>query len=101
PIREAIGTSQDILLKGYIAIGISLLLAYSLLYLFIRSFNKRIYVLRHAMDDVAKGKFEIEDLNLGTDEIGEVYKDLTVTVDSIKNLIEEVYIHKISEEQLK
>lgn len=101
PIKEAIHDSQGIILKGYAIIAVSLLIALSLLYLFIKSFNKRIYTLRHAMDNVSQGNFELERLDLGTDEIGEVYKDLYTTVESIKKLIQEVYVHKINEEQLK
>src|SRR5699024_7535815 len=65
------------------------------------SFNRRIYTLRNAMDNVAQGKFSIKKQDLGGDEIGEVYRDIDKTVESIQQLIEEVYIHIINEEQWK
>lgn len=101
PIQEVIKDSDKVLLKGYLIVSVSLIASVSLLTLFISSFNKRIYILRNAMDNVAKGNLQIKELNLGKDEIGQVYKDLGLTVESIKQLINEVYIHKINKEQLK
>lgn len=101
PIQEVIKDSNTVLLKGYFIVILSIIVSVTLIYLFIKSFNRRIYTLRHAMYNVAQGNFEIKELDLGLDEIGQVYKDLDVTVDSIKQLINEVYIHQINEEQWK
>ena len=101
PVKDVIKESNDILIRGFTIVLLSLLLSISLIALFIKSFDRRIHTLRHAMYNVAKGNFKIEKQDLGGDEIGEVYRDLDLTVESIQQLINEVYIHKINEEQWK
>src|SRR5690625_1213334 len=101
PIQDVIQDSDRVLIRGFIVVSLSLLLSITLIVLYTRSFNRRIYTLRTAMDNVAQGKLSIEKRDLGGDEIGEVYRDLDKTVESIQQLIDEVYIHKINEEQLK
>lgn len=101
PIQDVIKDANSVLFKGYTIVIISIVISVTLFYLFIRSFDRRIYTLRHAMDNVAKGNFEIEKRNLGEDEIAQVYHDLELTVESIQQLINKVYIHQINEEQWK
>jgi len=101
PIQDVIEDANNVLFRGYTIIIISLVISISLILLLIKSIVQRIYSLRHAMDNVAQGNFEIKKLDLGEDEIGQAYQDLEVTVDSIKQLINEVYIHQINEEQWK
>jgi len=101
PVKDVIHESNVILIRGFTIVILSLLISISLIALFIKSFDRRIYTLRHAMYNVAKGNFKIDKQELGGDEIGEVYRDLDSTVESIQQLINEVYIHKINEEQWK
>lgn len=101
PIQDVIKDSNSILIRGFLIVVVSLIVSITLIVLFIRSFDRRIYTLRNAMDNVAQGKFSIQKQDLGGDEIGEVYRDLDQTVESIQQLIDEVYIHKINEEQWK
>lgn len=101
PIQDVIQDSDRVFIRGFIVVALSLLVSITLIVLYIRSFNRRIYTLRTAMDNVAQGKLSIEKRDLGGDEIGEVYRDLDKTVESIQQLIDEVYIHKINEEQSK
>src|SRR5699024_3018243 len=76
PIQDVIQDSDRVLIRGFIVVALSLLLSITLIVLYIRSFNRRIYTLRTAMDNVAQGKLSIEKRDLGGDEIGEVYRDL-------------------------
>jgi len=101
PIQDVIKDANSVLFKGYTIVVISIIISVTLIYLFIRSFDRRIYTLRHAMDNVSKGHFEIKERDLGADEIAQVYRDLELTVDSIQRLIKKVYIHQINEEQWK
>lgn len=101
PIKDVIKDSNEILLRGFTIVILSLLVSITLIALFIKSFDRRIHTLRRAMYNVAKGNFKIDKQDLGGDEIGEVYRDLDLTVESIQQLIDEVYIHKINEEQWK
>ncbi len=101
PIQDVIKDSNSVLIRGFIIVMFSLIVSITLIVLFIKSFDQRIYTLRTAMDNVAQGKLSIQKNDLGGDEIGEVYRDLDKTVESIQQLIDEVYIHKINEEQLK
>ncbi|WP_238456173.1 sensor histidine kinase [Lederbergia galactosidilytica] len=101
PVEDVIKDSKKVLYNGFLIVMICLLVSITLIGLFIKSFDKRIYQLRSAMNNIAKGNFDIEERKLGGDEIGQAYEDLVVTADSIKELINEVYIHKINEEQWK
>lgn len=101
PIEDVIKDSRKVLYNGFLIVTICLIVSITLIGLFIKSFDKRIYQLRDAMNNIAKGNFDIKDRKLGGDEIGQAYEDLVVTADSIKELINEVYIHKINEEQWK
>ncbi|MCJ7842072.1 sensor histidine kinase [Lederbergia sp. NSJ-179] len=101
PIEDVIKDSKEVLYKGFLIVLVCLITSITLIVLFIQSFDKRIYQLRDAMNNIAKGRFHIKKQNLGEDEIGGAYRDLEVTADSIKQLINEVYIHKINEEQWK
>lgn len=101
PVQDVIKDSNSVLIRGFVIVIASVIVSISLILLFVRSFDRRIYTLRDAMDKVAQGKFSIKNLDLGGDEIGEVYRDLDKTVQSIQQLIAEVYIHEINDEQMK
>ncbi|MBO0993366.1 sensor histidine kinase [Bacillus sp. SD088] len=101
PIEDVIKDSKSVLYNGFLIVMICLIISITLIGLFIRSFDKRVHLLRNAMNNIAKGNFAIKERKLGGDEIGQAYDDLVLTADSIKQLINEVYVHKINEEQWK
>jgi two-component system, sensor histidine kinase YesM len=101
PVKDVMKEPNRVLLKGFTVVIGCILISISLIVLFIRTFDRRVNLLKHAMNKVSKGDFEIKKQIEGKDEIGEVYRELTITAESIKKLINEVYIHKIKEEKWK
>lgn len=101
PVKEVVSEADNVLIKGFAIIIGCVLMSLTLLILFIRSFDRRINVLKQAMNKVSKGDFNITENIAGKDEIGEVYRELNITINSIKKLINEVYIHRINEETYK
>lgn len=68
---------------------------------FSKNISRRINSLRVEMHKVVTGDFNISNDIQGKDEIGQLYADLNIMIDSIKKLINEVYVEKIQKEKLK
>lgn len=68
---------------------------------FSKGISSRINSLRREMHRVVNGDFYIRERIYGTDEIGQLYQDLKFMMESIRNLINQVYVQKIQEEKLK
>ncbi|WP_079710806.1 cache domain-containing sensor histidine kinase [Paraliobacillus ryukyuensis] len=99
PVETLMKKPNQIFIRGF-AVTLGALIVSIVAYrFFIRSFNNRIVTLKQAMFKVAKGRFNIGKQMVGKDEIGEVYDELYQTTQSIQQLIEEVYVHKIKEER--
>lgn len=101
PVEKVMRDANEVLLKGFTIIISCIVISIMLLYLFIRSFDRRIRILKGAMHKVSNGNFDITENIAGRDEIGEVYRELNITINSIQDLINKVYIHKINEETYK
>lgn len=99
PVEEIMSAPNKIFLRGFMIIFAALSISIIAIVLFIKTFNTRINTLKKAMFRVAEGKFNIRKRMLGKDEIGEVYDELYQTTQSIQQLINEVYVHKIKEER--
>lgn len=68
---------------------------------FSKNISRRINSLRVEMHKVVTGDFNISNDIQGKDEMGQLYADLNIMIDSIKKLINEVYVEKIQKEKLK
>jgi len=68
---------------------------------FSKGISSRINSLRREMHRVVNGDFYIREKIYGTDEIGQLYQDLKFMMESIRNLINQVYVQEIQEEKLK
>lgn len=79
---------------------ISIIISMALIFMFTRMLAKRIIFFRREMDKVVKGDFEIEKDIESDDEIGSLYKDLQIMIESIRQLIHENYESKIVQEQM-
>lgn len=99
PIEKMMREPNQIFNKGYLMIIGALAVSIVSFQLFTWTFNTRIKTLKHAMSQVAKGRFNIKPSLAGSDEIGEAYHELYMTSQSIQKLIDEVYVHKIKEER--
>lgn len=101
PIVDITNSANKISFRGFFIIGLSFILAFGLIIIFADTISKRIILLRKEMHKVVSGDFNIRKSIDGKDEIGELYDDLYKMMESIKQLIDEVYIQKLQKEQLK
>lgn len=67
---------------------------------FLESFYERINMLKREMHKVVEGNFNIQKKIEGHDEISEIYDDIYIMMESINNLIDDVYKKEIQQEQL-
>lgn len=92
--------NRDILL-AYLAVILVFVLCFIFLAVFIRSFNRRIGMLKSAMSKVADNDFNIPERIDGNDEVSEVYGHLYETMQSLQHLIGENYRHLAQEKNME
>lgn len=100
PISQITNNANQISFRAFSIIALSLIIAILLIVIFSKTFSDRIIMLRGEMHRVVSGDFNIEERIAGEDEIGELYEDLHKMMESIKQLINEVYLEKLQKEQL-
>jgi len=88
-----------------IAISVLIMLSGSLVSLlliviFSRYFGKRVNYINAEINKVVQNNFELGPRPEGTDEFVEIYDALATTANNIKTLIDEIYQHKLNQEQL-
>ena len=88
-------------------IAISVLIMFSgslisliLIAIFSRYFGKRVNYINGEINKVVQNNFELGPRPEGTDEFVEIYDALATTANNIKTLIDEIYQHKLNQEQL-
>lgn len=101
PVREITRQTNNIILSGISIACMTIIISLIIIIFFSRSISYRISLLGEEMHRVVKGDLYISDRIYGKDEIGQLYEDLKYMISSIKNLIDQVYVQKIQEEELK
>lgn len=101
PIELMTKQTTSVVERGIISIVLTIILSLILILYFSKNLSGRINILRNEMHKVSLGDFNIKKSIEGKDEIGELYYDLNIMMESIKQLINEVYVEKINAEQLK
>ena len=101
PIDKIMNETNKVMLNSILAIVATMFLALIVIIYFSRNISSRIDLLRREMHRVVNGDFYIMKCIDGTDEIGQLYEDLNIMIESIKKLIDEVYVEKIQKEQLR
>lgn len=101
PFDIVTGATKNIT-TGYVwYMAMCFILSLLITYLFSSFFARRIQFLRDQMHKVAQGDFELEEEIKGSDEINELYSDLSLMVKSMQQLINEAYEAKIQSETFK
>lgn len=77
------------------------ILPFIMITLFTNQFSARIITLRGEMHKASNGDFQIIDQFKGTDELSEVFSDLKVMINSIKQRDAQMYESKIQEQVFK
>ena len=101
PLSAITKQTNRVILYSLFAIVAATILSVMFIVLCTDEFSKRVEILRSAMHKIVGGDFVITDSIEGKDEVGQLYADLIIMINSIKKLINEVYVEKIQKEQLK
>ena len=97
-VIEEQANSSALLVAGIMTI--SLLLAFVLILIFSNAISRRIKILSRDMHKVALGNFDITPVITGEDEIGQLFTDMNVMANSIRDLVQEVYVTKAQKDKL-
>lgn len=79
---------------------VSMIFPFIIIMYFINVFSSRINCLRSEMNGVSKGNLEVSGSPGGNDEISELYSDLNIMIDRIKNLLNDAYMEKLMKERM-
>ena len=101
PIIQITSQTNKVIINSIVAIIATVILALIVIIYFSKNISNRIDILRREMHRVVNGDFHMMKSIDGTDEIGQLYEDLNIMIESIKKLIEEVYVEKIQKEKLR
>ncbi|MDS0527818.1 sensor histidine kinase [Clostridium sp. SHJSY1] len=101
PLSEITQQTRTVIINIVGAVALAIILSLAIILYFSKNIASRINLLRFEMHRVVKGDFNIGKRIYGNDEIGQLYEDLNIMINSIKRLINEVYKGKIQKEKLK
>ncbi len=101
PLSKITEQANKVILNIIEVVIIAIILSLVIIMFFSRNIASRINLLRNEMHRVVNGDFNVEKRIEGNDEIGQLYLDLNIMIESIKKLISEVYTEKIQKEKLK
>ena len=76
------------------------LISLLLILIFSRYFGNRVNYINREINKVVQNNFELGPRPEGSDEFVEIYDALATTANNIKTLIDEIYQHKLNQEQL-
>ena len=100
PIYEIMAESREAIDKSIAIISITITISLIIIVYFSKEFSNRFGLLNKEMSKVVEGNFQIKEAIDGNDEISELYNNLYTMVESIKNLIDEVYVKEIEQKKL-
>jgi two-component system sensor histidine kinase YesM len=98
---NALPDATHIVLFCSIILLLATIVPFILITLFTNHFSTRINTLLREMHKASKGDFDIIDNFKGDDELSEVFSDLKVMIQSIKQMDAQMYEAKLQEEMLK
>lgn len=101
PTSKIVGETNKVIFNSFcVAVG-AIIFSLIIIIYFSKSISGRIYLLSMEMKRVVNGDLYVSDKICGNDEIGQLNIDLKKMVESIRNLINQVYVQKINEEKLR
>ncbi len=98
---NALPDATHIILFCSMIILLAILVPFLLIAIFTKHFSSRIVTLLREMRKASKGDYDILDKFNGEDELSEVFSDLKVMIQSIKEMDAKMYEAKIQEQLLK
>lgn len=99
PTHQVIEQVNLVLQRVFLVVGACLLFSATLILIFIKQFHDRVNAVKGAMNQVARGNFDISPTIRSKDEIGEIYEHLYKTMTAMQQLMEDNLNHRIQTEQ--
>lgn len=100
PVYQITEPSREVMNQSIALICFVVTISLIIIIYFSKQFSNRVGLLNKEMAKVVGGNFEIKEEISGKDEIAELYKNLYTMVESIKNLINEVYVKELEQKKL-
>lgn len=97
---EALNRANHVTFICCLLMFLCLIVPFLMIMYFSTVFSRRINLLKSEMGRVAAGNLGMPLNPGGKDEISELYTDLNVMIDGIKNLLNEVYMEKLMKERI-
>lgn len=100
PVKELYRATFLVLIPTGIIITLIILLSYFAISFFNKYINSRVQTVRDGIQDVVENNFSIPDSIGGKDEFEQIYHSLYLMSEKVRNLINQVYKHKLEREQV-
>ena len=100
-IEQVIAQVNIVMQRVFLVVGTCLLFSAALILVFIKRFHSHVNAVKGAMNQVAKGNFNIPSTIKSKDEIGEIYEQLYETMTTMQQLMQENFTQKVQTEQWK
>lgn len=100
-VKSITSETLGIIRNSAFIVGVCMILSFILISIFSKSFAGRIILVKKEMHKVVSGNFNIKESIEGHDEIAELYRDIYQMVQSIQQLVNEVYVTQVQKEELK
>lgn len=97
---KAIDNVNDFMKNFTIVILIFFFVTTLIIFYFTKNLSKRINLLRREIHTASKGDYDIMPTIAGNDEFTEVYDDLIILIDSIKEQEQKIYMNEINKQKL-
>ncbi|MEJ5189263.1 sensor histidine kinase [Treponema sp. J25] len=100
PMQDILRPTVTMILFSLLILSAGLVFSISFIVLFSKYFWHRITLIREELNRVVQKDFAILPSIGGKDELAEIHNDIFLTIQNIKELIQEVYVRKIEQGQL-
>lgn len=94
-------TIQRTIFTFLLIIIIAVLFPLLMIILFTSLYSKRLNTVRDEMHKIAQGNLNIADSFAGKDELGELFEDMKITINSIQELNERIYCEQLRQQELE
>jgi len=101
PVEVVTARINSVMIDFFFVISGSVFFTVVLIFIFTKTFNRRLNKLKSAMNQVATGDFDLKPPIKSGDEVDDIYLQLYETMNQIEKLIQEVYVQKVNNERLK
>lgn len=101
PVDSIVGEINKAIIHSFYIAILAIMISLFIIMFFSKNISKRISLLSSEMRRVVNGDLYVSDKIYGNDEIGQLHIDLKKMVESIRDLINQIYKQEVNQEKLK